>query len=143
MALTYLVRNYADPALSSNSAFGVRGRVQWSPIPPLKLEAITGVELGETAAISVGGTKSWNAGLNATYALRENINFLAGVGYTREDTGTAITSNKTVRAGFEWSLNPNMSAAITYQGTWYDDGLVLGTGDYNEQRVLTSVVLKR
>ena len=143
VALTYLVRNYADPALSSNSAFGVRGRVQWSPIPPLKLEAITGVELGETAAISVGGTKSWNAGLNATYALRENINLLAGVGYTREDTGTAITSNKTVRAGFEWSLNPNMSAAITYQGTWYDDGLVLGTGDYNEQRVLTSIVLKR
>ena len=143
VALTYLVRNYADPALSSNSAFGLRGRVQWSPVPLLKLEAVSGVDLGETANAGIGGTKSWNAGLNVTYALRDNINLLAGIGYTRNDVGTAITNNKTVKAGFEWTLNPNMSVAFTYQGTWYDDGVTLGTGDYDEQRVMTSIVLRR
>ena len=143
VALTYMVRNYADPALSSNSAFGLRGRVQWSPMPPLKIETVSGVDLGETASVGIGGTKNWNVGLNATYALRDNVNLLAGMGYSRSDTGTATTDTKTVRAGFEWALNPNMSAAVTYQGTWYDDGLALGTGDYNEQRVLTSIVLKR
>ena len=143
VALTYLVRNYADPALSSNSAFGLRGRVQWSPVAPLKLEAVSGVDLGETASVGIGGTKSWNAGLNLTYALHENINLLAGVGYTRGDVGTSVTSNKTVRAGFEWALNPNMSAALMYQGAWYDDGVTLGAGDYSEQRVMTSIVLKR
>ncbi len=143
VALTYLVRNYADPALSSNSAFGLRGRIQWSPIPPLKLEVVSGVDLGETASIGLGGTKSWNAGFNLSYAMRENINLLAGTGYTRSDVGTAVTSTKTVRAGFEWALNPSMSAALMYQGTWSDDGLALPGGDYDEQRVMTSIVLKK
>ena len=143
LALTYMVRNYADPALSSNSAFGLRGHVQWSPTDLLKIEAVSGVDLGETATLNVGGTKNWNVGLNVSYALRENISLLAGIGYSRSDVGTAITSDKTVKAGFEWALNPNMSAALMYQGSWYDDGLALGTGDYNEQRIMTSIVLKR
>ncbi len=143
VALTYLVRNYVDPALSSNSAFGLKGRIQWSPVPPLKLEATSGVDLGETASVGIGGTKSWNAGLNVSYVLRENINLLAGFGFTRSDDGVAITNIKTVRAGFEWALNPNMSAALMYQGTWSDDGLALAGGDYDEQRVMSSIVLKR
>ena len=143
VALAYLVRNYADPALTRDSAIGLKGRLDWSPTPLLKIESLTGVDLGETASLGIGGTRSWNAGINLSYAMRDNVNLLAGVGFTRSDTGTAITMTKTATAGFEWALNPNMSAAVTYLGTWYDDGTALGTGNYNEQRVSTSLVLKK
>jgi hypothetical protein len=143
VALAYLVRSYADPALATTSALGLRGRLEWSPTALLKIDAITGVDLGETANLGVGGTRNWNVGLNATYALRNNVNLLAGIGYTRSDIGSQTTSNKTVSAGFEWTLNPNMGAAVTYQGTWYDDGTAAGSSNYNEQRLMTSIILKR
>lgn len=143
LALAYLVRSYADSALATTSAIGLRGRLEWSPTPLLKIEAITGVDLGETANLGVGGTRNWNVGLNATYALRENVNLLAGIGLTRSDIGVETTTNKTASAGFEWTLNPNMAAAVTYQGNWYDDGTAAGSGNYNEQRLMTSIILKR
>ena len=143
VAVAYLVRSYADPALASDSAFGLKGRLDWSPTPLLKIEGISAVDLGETASLGIGGTKSWNAAINVSYAMRDNVNLLAGVGFTRTDTGTATTMTKTATAGFEWALNPNMSAAVTYLGTWYDDGTALGTGNYNNQRVSTSLVLKK
>jgi hypothetical protein len=141
--LAYLLRSYADPALANDSAFGLKGRLAWSPTPLLKIEGVSGIDLGETENIGIGGTKSWNAGINVSYAMRDNVNLLAGVGFTRSDTGTTTTMTKTATAGFEWALNPNMSAAVTYLGTWYDDGTALGTGNYNDQRVSTSLVLKK
>ncbi len=143
VALAYLVRSYADPGLATTSALGLRGRLEWSPTPLLKIEAITGVDLGETANIGVGGTQNWNVGLNATYALRDNVNLMAGIGLTRSDIGPQKTTNKTAMAGFEWTLNPNMSTIVTYQGNWYEDGTAAGSGNYDEQRLMTSIILKR
>ena len=143
VALAYLVRGYADPNLATTSALGLRGRIGWSPLPLLKIEGVTGVDLAETATLNLGSTRSWNAGINVTYALRENINLLAGVGLTRNDIGTATTTNKSASAGLEWTFNPNMSAAVIYQGTWFDDGTAAASGNYDEQRLTTSIVFKK
>lgn len=143
LALTYLVRGYSDPNLATTSAIGLRGRVAWSPIPLLKMEGVTGVDLAETATLNLGATRNWNVGINATYALRENINLLAGIGFTRSDIGSATTTNKTATAGLEWILNPNMSAAVIYQGSWFDDGTAAASGNYDEQRLTTSIVFKK
>jgi hypothetical protein len=143
VALAYLVRGYADPNLATISAVGLRGRIGWSPMPLLKIEGVTGVDLAETATLNLGSTRNWNAEINVTYALHENINLLAGVGLTRSDIGTATTTNKTASAGLEWTFNPNMSAAVIYQGTWFDDGTAAASGNYDEQRLSTSIVFKR
>jgi hypothetical protein len=143
VALAYLVRDYSDPNLATTSAFGLRGRVAWSPVPLLKIEGVTGVDLAETATVNLGATRSWNAGINATYALRENINLLAGIGLTRRDIGSAATTEKIATAGLEWTVNPNMSAAVIYQGTWFDDGAAAASGNYDEQRLTTSIVFKK
>ncbi len=143
LALAYLVRGFSDPNLATTSALGLRGRIGWSPMPLLKIEGVTGVDLAETETLNLGNTRSWNLGINATYALRENINLLAGVGLTRSDIGTAITTNKTASAGFEWNFNPNMSASVIYQGTWFDDGTVAANGNYDEHRLSTSIVFKK
>ncbi len=143
VALAYLVRGYSDPNLATTSAFGLRGRVAWSPLPLLKIEGVTGVDLAETATVNLGATRNWNAGINATYALRENINLLAGIGLTRSDIGSDITTEKMATAGIEWTLNPNMSAAVIYQGTWFDDGTAAASGNYDEQRLTTSIVFRK
>jgi hypothetical protein len=143
LALAYLVRGYTDPNLATTTALGLRGRVAWSPVPPLRIEGVTSVDLAETATLNIGATRSWNAGINVSYALRENVNLLAGIGLTRSDIGTAITTNKTATAGLEWAFNPNMSAAVIYQGTWFDDGSAGATGNYDEQRLTTSIVFKK
>jgi hypothetical protein len=143
LALTYLVRNYADAALPTASALGLRGRLDWAPTELLKFEATSGVDLGETATAGIGGTKNWMAGLSATYALWDNLSFRAGMGLSLNDTGSAITSTTTATAGFDWMLNPNMSAGISYQGSWFADGTAAGASNYDEQRVMTSVVFKR
>ena len=143
VALAYIVRGYSDPNLATTSAFGLRGRVAWSPIPLLKIEGVTGVDLAETETLNLGATRKWSAGINATYSLRENINLLAGIGLTRSDIGSASTTNKTATAGLEWTLNPNVSAAVIYQGTWFDDGTGAASGNYDEQRLTTSIVFKK
>jgi hypothetical protein len=143
VAIAYLVRGYADPNIATTSALGLRGKITWSPMPLVKIAGVTGFDLAETATLNLGATSSWNGGINVTYALRENINLLAGVGLTRSDVGTAITTNKTATAGLEWTLNPNMSAAVTYQGTWFDDGTAAASGNYDEQRLTTSVVFRK
>jgi hypothetical protein len=143
VALAYLVRGYADPNLATTSAFGLRGRIGWSPVPLLKIEGVTGIDLAETETLNLGNTRSWTAGINASYSLRENINLLAGVGLTLNDIGTATTINKSATAGLEWTFNPNMSAAIIYQGTWFDDGTAAASGNYNDQRLTTSIVFKK
>jgi hypothetical protein len=143
IALAYLVRGYADPNLATASALGLRGRMGWSPMPLLKIEGVTGIDLAETTTPNLGSTRNWNVGINVTYALRENINLLAGVGLTRSDIGTATTTNKSASAGLEWTFNPNMSAAVIYQGTWFDDGTASASGNYDEQRLTTSIVFKK
>jgi hypothetical protein len=143
VALAYLVRGYSDPNLATTSAFGLRGRVAWSPVPLLKIEGVTGVDLAETATVNLGATRNWNAGINATYALRENINLLAGIGLTRSDIGSTITTEKIATTGIEWTFNPNMSAALIYQGTWFDDGTAAPGGNYDEQRLTMSIVFKK
>ncbi|MDE2447056.1 MAG: outer membrane beta-barrel protein [Alphaproteobacteria bacterium] len=143
VALTYLVRNYADAGLQAASALGLRGRLGWSPTELLKFEATSGVDLGETAVAGIGGTKTWSAGLSATYGLWNNLEAKAGLGVALSNTGSAVTSTTTATAGLDWKMNPNMSAGILYQGTWFGDGTAAGTANYDEQRVMTRVVFKR
>ena len=45
------------------------------------------------------------------------------------------------RAGFEWKLNPLLSWSAFYEGNWYDS--VAAASDYDEQRLMTSIILKR
>jgi hypothetical protein len=140
VAITDLLRSYADPALDTTNALGVAGRVTWRPTELTSITASSGVALGETSTAGVAATKTWNVDLNLTHALRDNIDLLAGTGFSIQNTGTTIDYTNTATLGVNWKVNPNMSAGVTYQGTWFRAGTA--GEDYDEQRLLTSIILK-
>ena len=141
VALTYLLRRYADPSLETSQALGAITRLVWRPTDLTSFEGTTGVGLDETATAGISATRSWTASLNMTHALRENLDLKAGLGFTLQDTGTEFDKSNTATLGLDWQMNPNMTAGITYQGLWVNSGA--SGGDYNDQRVMTSIILKR
>lgn len=141
VALTYLVRSFADPTLKVGQALGVKSQLTWRPTELTSVEATTGVGLDDSSTLGVSSTRNWNAGLNLTYSLRENIDVLAGLGLTVQNSGTQYDLKTTTNLGVNWKVNPNMTAGLNYSGSWFNSGAA--NGDYNEQRVMTSIVLKR
>jgi hypothetical protein len=141
LALTDLLRSYTDPALGTANAFGVTGRVTWRPTEITTIEATSSLSLGETVTAGVAATKNWTGGLNLTHALRDNLSVLAGTSLSVQDTGTGVDHTNIATLGLNWEVNPNMSAGVTYTGTWFADGN--GNGDYNDQRVMTRIILKQ
>jgi hypothetical protein len=136
----FIARSYDDPALKAAFALGLNGSVTWSPTPLWNIVASTGVGLNESEVAGVSATQSWNAGLQANYAWRDNVNFRSGANVTLAASGAALDTTTVASLGADWQLNPNMSLSGTVQNTWFAPGS--GAGGYSEQRVMSSVVLK-
>lgn len=141
VALTYIVRDYADASLETAQGFGLTGRVKWSPTEITSVEAASGFSIDETSTAGIAASRSWTTSLDLMHSLRQNLDAKAGLGFSVQDSGTSIDSSTTAKLGLDWKLNPNMTASINYQGLWFNSGAA--TGDYNDQRVMTSIVLKR
>jgi hypothetical protein len=141
LALTDLLRSYADPALGTANTFGITGRVTWRPTEITTIDATSSVSLGETTTAGIAASKNWTGGLNLTHALRDNLSVLAGTSLSIQDTGTSIDRTSIATLGLNWEVNPNMTTGVTYTGTWFADGN--GSGDYNDQRVMTRIILKQ
>ena len=141
MALTYVVRDYADASLGTAQGLGVAGRIKWSPSELTSFEATSGFTLDETSTAGISASHSWTTSLDVTHSLRQNLDAKAGLGFSVQDSGTSIDNSTTAKLGLNWKLNPNMTASVSYQGLWFKSGAA--SGDYNDQRVMTSVVLKR
>ncbi len=141
VALTYLVRDYADASLGTAQGLGVAGRIKWSPTELTSVEATSGFSIDETSTAGVSASRSWTTSLDLTHALRQNLDAKAGLGFSVQDSGTSIDHSTTAKLGLDWKLNPNMTAGVNYQGLWFNSGAA--SGDYNEQRVMTSIVLQR
>ncbi len=141
VALTYVVRDYADASLETAQGLGVAGRIKWSPTELTSLEATTGFTVDETSTAGISASRSWTTSLDLTQSLRQNLDAKAGLGFSVQDSGTSIDNSTTAKLGLDWKLNPNMTASVNYQGLWFNSGSA--AGDYNDQRVMTSIVLQR
>ena len=141
VALTYVVRDYAEASLETAQGLGVAGRIKWSPTELTSLEATSGFTVDETSTAGISASRSWTTSLDLTQSLRQNLDAKAGLGYSVRDSGTSTDTSTTAKLGLDWKLNPNMTASVNYQGLWFNSGAA--SGDYNDQRVMTSIVLKR
>jgi hypothetical protein len=141
VAITDQLRAYADPALGTTNAIGLAGSVTWQPTEITKIVATSSVGLNETETKDLGATKTWSFGLNYTQAIRDNINLLVGTSMSLQDTGVGIDRTNTATLGLNWQVNPNMGAGITYTGTWLTSATA--GSSYDEQRVMTSIVLRK
>jgi hypothetical protein len=52
-------------------------------------------------------------------------------------TDTTLSTN----IGVQWQLNPNLAWTAGYDGTWLE--AAESGGNYNEQRLMTGIVLRR
>ena len=141
VGVTAELRNYEDQNLATAFAPGIAATVNWQPTDLTRFEFNSGISLSETIAVGSSATRNWNGGLTGTHALRDNLDVTGGLALSISDSeaGTSILTTATM--GLAWDVNPYLTLAAGYQGTWVDG--VTSAGDYNEQQVLTRIILKR
>ena len=141
MALTYLRRDYEDPALNSNDAFGLNGNLTWSPTELTRIVLSLGTSLSETSSASSSGSRNWNIALAARQAIRDNVDVSAGLGANIEtaDTGTDVTYDASL--GVAWKLNPNLSWSAGYDFTWLN--AASSERDYTVHKISTGLTISR
>jgi hypothetical protein len=141
MALVYAVRDYEDSALATNEVFGVNGNLIWTPTELTTVEMTLATALNESASATSSGTKTWSGRIDVAHELRENVTLHGGFGVEFERFSGGTDTTLTPNLGIEWQLNPNLAWTAGYEGTWFeaaDSG-----GNYNEQRLMTGIVLRR
>ncbi|MGE0210359.1 MAG: outer membrane beta-barrel protein [Parvibaculaceae bacterium] len=84
-ALRVDVRDYEDPTLDTEALVGFDANVSWRPtrLTTVTLTGKTGLE--ESSLPGVSAVRSYEAGLDVTHALRENIILSAGTGFAFAD----------------------------------------------------------
>ena len=137
----FIARSYDDPALKTAMAVGLNGSLTWSPTPLWNVVASSGVGLTESELAGVSATPSWNVGLNASYAVRDNITLRAGATAILTNNGsTGLDTTWQAATGAEWQLNPYLSLSGTLQSTWFN--AAAASSSYDEQRATVAVVVK-
>jgi hypothetical protein len=139
VGLTYLHRNYQAAELGSADALGLAGSVTWSPTELTRIVMAAGTALDEVESASTGARPTWTASVNATYALRDNIDLLSGAAVEIEGAGGERTYDGNV--GLAWKFNPSLAWTASYDLTWLDSPK--SGGDYVEHRITTGLALSR
>jgi len=141
LGLTYLVRDYADPSLATNSALGPTGVLTWRPTELTEIVFNFGTSLTETASATSSGWGDWIGNIDLRHDLRKNLTLLGGAGleFEREQAGTDVTT--TAGLGLEWDLSREVAWTAAYDFTWYNSAS--GTQDYTEHQVTTGLLLRR
>ncbi|MBL8791902.1 MAG: outer membrane beta-barrel protein, partial [Rhizobiales bacterium] len=141
IGLTYLVRDYEDNSLDTERAPGLLANLQWRPTELTKVDLSATMDIAETASAADGGRATWSASTKVTHALQDNIDLIFGADVSTARAASGRENTYGAEAGVEWKLNPMISWSLLYDGTWQDSP---GNGsDYNEQRLLAGIILKR
>ena len=141
VALVYAMRDYEDSALATNDVIGINGNLIWSPTELTTVVTTLSTGLNESASATSSGTKTWSGRIDVAHELRENVILLGGFGVEFEKFSGGTDTTLSPNLGIEWQLNPNLAWTAAYNGTWFeaaDSG-----GNYNEQRLMTGIVLRR
>jgi hypothetical protein len=141
VALSYMIRDYADATLKTARAPGLIASVTWRPTDLTKIELSSAVALNETASLSDGATTSWTNSAIITQALRENLDVTAGVsaGFSKGSSGSDATYG--AKLGAAYSFNPLLAVSLGYEGTFYRGSTA--ASDYDDHRILASLILQR
>ena len=140
-SLVYALRDYEDSALATNDAIGINGNLTWEPTELTSVVMTLATTLNESSSATSSGTKTWSGGVDATHELRENVNLLGGLGLALDKASSGTDKTIISTLGVEWQLNPNLAWTASYDGTWFRGAA--SSDNYNEQRLMTGIVLRR
>jgi hypothetical protein len=141
VAATLERRDYSDVSLETVLAPGVAATLTWRPTDLTRFEFNASTSLAEAASAGVSATRKWAMGVKASHALRENLELVAGLRgeFERANSDTDVTTIGNV--GVNWTINPSVVLSAGYEGTFFN-GAAPGS-DYQEHRLLTSIILRR
>ena len=141
VALTYLRRDYEDPALDSLQAAGLSGNLTWSPAELTRIVLSLGTTLSETSSATSPGSRNWSIGLDGNHEIRDNLEIFAGLGAGVEQAqgGTDVTYS--ADAGVSWKLNPMLAWTASYDLTWLD--AAASARDYTVHKISTGLTFSR
>lgn len=141
MALVYAMRDYEDSTLDTIDAIGINGNLTWSPTDLTSVVMTLATSLDESSSATSSGTKTWSGRIDVAHELRENLTLLGGFGVEFEKFSAGTDTTFASNLGFTWQLNPNLAWTAGYDGTWLK--AAASGGNYNEQRLMTGIVLRR
>jgi hypothetical protein len=141
LALVYAMRDYEDSALETIDAFGINGNLTCRPTDLTSVVLNLATTLNESASATTSGTKAWSGQVDVVHEVRENVNALGSLGLEWEQVSGGTERTLTSSLGVEWQLNPNLAWTAGYDGTWFESAA--SGGNYNEQRLMTGIVLRR
>jgi hypothetical protein len=141
LAMAYTVRDYDDPALGTIGALGIIGNVVWRPTELTTITASANSSIDETVAAGSGGTRTYEARLEAEHELRENILLVArtGIEFDQRDGPDDLTFDAGI--GVTYRFNPWLAWTAGYGFTSFDGGAP--QSDYVEHRVTTGIEIRR
>ena len=141
IAATLELRDYSDSSLETVLAPGVAANLTWRPTDLTRFEFNAGATLAEAASAGVSATQNWTAGVKATHSLRENLDLYVGLRGEFERTNSDNDITTIGNLGVNWTINPFVVLSAGYEGTFFN-GAAAGS-DYEDHRLLTSVILRR
>ncbi len=142
IAASYQFRNPDDATLNDESVIGLNGNLTWRPLETSKLTLSLGTNLNETLSTSKTANRNWSAALNYEQSISDFLTWNAGSSLELEDTTTGLEKTYGLSTSVEYDINRSFAWSIGYTGTWFDTK-DSPSRDYNEQRLLTSIVLRR
>ena len=141
LAVTYLWRDYDDPALDSNSNIGLDGSLTWRPDELTKLVLAFETSLEDSVSATSSSNRNWTARLDFAHELRGNVEVLAGAGVEIEDTGTGDDVTYDANLGLVWKLGPSLAWTAGYDVEWLD--AAASARGFTEHRISAGLTLSR
>ena len=135
------LRHYEDASLSNVVAPGISARLTWRPTDLTRFEFNTGASIAETVVAGSSANRNWNSSFDVVHSLRDNVDLTAGLGLTAEKTSTGTDWTTSTRLGVSWMVNPYATLTTGYEGTFFNSATA--GADYQEHRILSSIILKR
>ncbi|WP_119391928.1 outer membrane beta-barrel protein [Taklimakanibacter lacteus] len=142
LGVDYMLRDYADPALSSIDIFGLTGRVAWRPSELTTVDLSLSTDLNETSSADSSGSRVYGARIGIAHDLRDHITLSGSAGVDYEDYQGSDETELTVRsnAGVLWRLNRWIAWTLDYDFI-YNDSSLPESDDY-ENRLTAGIELR-
>jgi hypothetical protein len=141
VAATLELRDYSDDSLETVLAPGVAANLTWRPTDLTRFEFNANTSLAEAASAGVSATQNWTFGVKATHSLRENLELVSGLRGEFEKTNSDTDVTTIGNVGVNWTINPFVVLSAGYEGTFFNSATP--GNDYQDHRLLTSIILRR
>ena len=139
LAATYQHRDFEDQDQDSIGAFGVAGSVAWTPTDFTTVTAQSAVDIEEAGTASPA--RNWTAELGIEHLIKDDFSLFADANLEVEDGDGPVDVTLGSQIGVRWQLNPYLAWSLAYGNEFFIGG---GSGDdYDEHRVIASVILRR